>query len=129
MLFRSQAIGQAVVGGVKSSLFGVVNRALYKTTMTDEMADKLAGMLMARDPREVAAAVKILEDYAERAAPKAAGATRREIGATTGAAISALPAPTSGEEQEDIDAAEPVAPDMPGAADIEADIEAESKKR
>ena len=114
---------------ILSSLTGLASRALYKTTMTEDMADKLAGMLMSKNPKEVAAVVKILEDYAERAAPKAAGATRREIGATTGAAISALPAPTSGEEQEDIDAAEPVAPDMPGAADIEADIEAESKKR
>jgi hypothetical protein len=37
--------------------------------------------------------VKILEDYAEKAAPRAAAATRKEMGATTGAAISFPPAP------------------------------------
>ena len=112
-----------------SSLTGLASRALYKTTMTEDMADKLAGMLMSKDPKEVAAVVKILEDYAERAAPKAAGATRREIGATTGLSISALPAPVSGEKQQDIEARDVVAPDMPGMADIDADIEAESKPK
>lgn len=89
----TQAAAQALTGGWMSSLTGVASRALYKTTMTDEMAEKLANMLMARDPREVAAAVKLLEDYAEKAAPRAAAATRREMGATTGAAISFPPAP------------------------------------
>lgn len=95
----TQAAAQAITGGWKSSLTGMASRALYKTSMTEEMADKLAGMLMARDPREVAAAVKILEDYAQRAAPKAAAATRKEVGATTGAAIS-FPPPPIGEETE-----------------------------
>lgn len=125
----TQAAAQALTGGWMSSLTGMASRALYKTTMTEDMADKLAGMLMSRDPKDVAAAVKILEDYAERAAPKAAGATRREIGATTGAAITALPAPVSGEKQQDIEAEQPRAPDMPGMADIEADIEAESNPK
>ncbi len=125
----TSAAAQAVTGGWKSSLTGLASRALYKTTMTEDMADKLAGMLMSKDPREVAAVVKILEDYAERAAPKAAAATRREIGATTGLSISALPAPVSGEKQQDIETQDVVAPAMPGMADIESDIEAESKKR
>lgn len=123
----SSALGQALTGGFKSSLTGIASRALYKTTMTDEMANKLADMLMSSNPNEVAAAVKILEDYAERAAPKAAGITRREVGATTGASISALPAPSSGMKQDEIEAEEPRAPDAPGMADIEADIEAEQK--
>ena len=123
----TQAAAQALTGGWMSSLTGIASRALYKTTMTEDMADKLAGMLMSRDPKDVAAAVKILEDYAERAAPKAAGITRREVGATTGASISALPAPSSGMKQDEIEAEEPRAPDAPGMADIEADIEAEQK--
>ena len=125
----SSALGQALTGGFKSSLTGIASRALYKTTMTDEMANKLADMLMSSNPKEVAAVVKILEDYAERAAPKAAGITRREVGATTGAAISALPAPTSGEKQADIEAAEPTMEVAPGGPDIESDIEAESRKQ
>lgn len=125
----TQAAAQAVTGGWMSSLTGLASRALYKTTMTEDMADKLAGMLMSKDPKEVAAVVKILEDYAQRAAPKAAGATRREIGATTGVAISSLPAPTSGEKQADIEAAGPTAPDLPNAADIEKDLAAEESPR
>jgi len=118
----TQAASQALTGGWMSSLTGITSRALYKTSMTEDMADKLAGMLMSRSPNEVAAAVKILEDYAQAAAPKAAAATRREIGATTGAAISALPAPTSGMQQADIES-EPVrAPEMLDAPDIEADL-------
>lgn len=124
----TQAAAQAVTGGWMSSLTGLASRALYKTTMTEDMADKLADMLMSRNPKDVAAVVKILEDYAERAAPKAAGITRREVGATTGAAISALPAPTSGMKSEDIEAAEPQTPGISGP-DIEADIEAEDKTR
>jgi hypothetical protein len=124
----TQAAAQALTGGWMSSLTGMASRALYKTTMTEDMADKLAGMLMSRDPKDVAAAVKLLEDYAERAAPKAAGVTRREVGSTTGTAITALPAPVSGEKQQDIES-EPAASGVPGAADIESDIEADSRKQ
>lgn len=122
----TQAAAQAITGGWMSSLTGLASRALYKTTMTEDMADKLAGMLMSRDPKEVAAVVKVLEDYAERAAPRAAGIQRRELGATTGAAISAFPAPSGGEQTADIDS------DVEGAApptgSIEADIESDLQK-
>jgi hypothetical protein len=124
----TSAAAQALTGGWMSSLTGLASRALYKTTMTEDMADKLAGMLMSRDPKDVAAVVKILEDYAERAAPKAAGIQRRELGATTGAAISAFPAPTSGEGEADIDAADSGALQLPEGPDIDADIEAELNK-
>ena len=95
----TQAIAQAVTGGWTSSLTGMASRALYKTTMTEDMADKLATMLMSSEPKEVAAVVKILEDYAERAVPKAAAATKKEVGATTGATIAFPPSP-SGERKE-----------------------------
>jgi hypothetical protein len=123
----SQAAAQALTGGWKSSLTGMASRALYKTTMTEDMADKLATMLMSRDPKEVAAVVKILEDYAERAAPKAAAATRREIGATTGVSVSALPAPSSGEKFGEIE--EETRTEMPAGPDIEMDIESDSSPR
>lgn len=124
----TSAAAQALTGGWKSSLTGLASRALYKTTMTEDMADKLAGMLMSRNPKDVAAVVKILEDYAERAAPKAAGIQRRELGATTGTAISALPAPVSGEQSADIEAEQPPELSAPGVADIDADIENEASK-
>lgn len=108
----TQAVAQAVTGGWQSSLTGMASRALYKTTMTEDMADKLATMLMSSEPKEVAAVVKILEDYAERAAPKAAAATRKEIGATTGLTTSFPPPPAREQDSTTIDS----------------ELEAESKK-
>lgn len=93
----TQAAAQALTGGWMSSLTGMASRALYKTTMTEEMADKLAGMLMSKSPQDVADVVRVLEKYAERAIPRQAAATRRELGATSGAAISTIPAPPPGE--------------------------------
>lgn len=124
----TQAAAQAVTGGWMSSLTGIASRALYKTSMTEEMADKLAGMLMARDPREVAAAVKILEDYAQKAAPKAAAATRKEMGATTGTAIS-FPPPPRGEESPDTIESGLEAPQGPSSLEAELEEEGRRKKR
>lgn len=121
----TQAAAQAVTGGWMSSLTGMASRALYKTSMTEEMADKLAGMLMARDPREVAAAVKILEDYAKKAAPQAAAATRKEMGATTGAAISFPPPPIGEVSTETIESGL----DAPrGPSSLEAELEEEDRR-
>lgn len=121
-----KAIGQAITGGWMSSLTGMASRAIQKTSMTDEMADKLAGMLMSSNPKEVAAVVKILEDYAQAAAPRAAAATRKEVGATTGTTIAFPPAPQGEKPEGTIEA------DIEGAApptgSIEADIEADLQK-
>lgn len=95
----TQAAAQALTGGWMSSLTGMASRALYKTTMTEEMADKLAGMLMSKSPQDVADVVRVLEKYAERAVPRQAAATSRELGATSGAAISAFPAPPATEKE------------------------------
>lgn len=101
----ARAAAEAMRGGFMSSLTGIASRALYKTTMTEDMAERLAEMLMSRNPNDVASVVKVLEDYAQRAAPKAAAATRREMGATTGAAVSAIPAPPGEYEPVDIERA------------------------
>lgn len=126
-----KAIGQAITGGWMSSLTGMASRAIQKTSMTDEMADKLAGMLMSSNPKEVAAVVKILEDYAQAAAPRAAAATRKEVGATTGTTIAFPPAP-QGEKPEgtiesDIEGAAP--PTGSIEADIESDLQKETAPR
>lgn len=121
----TQAAAQAITGGWMSSLTGMASRALYKTSMTEEMADKLAGMLMARDPREVAAAVKILEDYAQKAAPRAAAATRKEMGATTGAAISFLPPPVGEPSKDTIESGLET---PAGPSSLEAELEEEERR-
>jgi hypothetical protein len=61
--------------------------------MTPQVADKMADMLMAKDPAEVAAAVKFLEDYAAGQAPKAVKATTGELGAVMGTASAVWPSP------------------------------------
>jgi hypothetical protein len=120
-----EAIAGALTGGFWSSLTGIASRAIRSNTMTEEMADKLATMLMSKDPKEVAAVVKLLENYAQEAAPKAAAATRKELGATTGAAVSALPAPSGGEATANIESeGETSATDklVNSGPDIEADL-------
>lgn len=120
----------AVTGGWKASLANAVVSGLRKGQMTEKTSAKLSEMLMSKDPHEVAAVVKILDDYAAGAVPKAARASAVEGGATTGTASAVFPAP-QGEAPEanvesDISAEEKETPIT--GPDIEADIEAESKK-
>lgn len=79
-----QTIGQAVTGSPVNALTGLVARLANKATITPAVADKMADMLMAKNPAEVAAVVKFLEDYAAGQAPKAVRATAGEAGAVTG---------------------------------------------
>ncbi len=91
-----EAIGHAVTGGFKQGLTGMVMGALRKGQMTEKTASKLADMLMAKDPHEVAAVVKLLESHAAAAGPKALRATANQAGAVTGATGAIFPAPSAG---------------------------------
>lgn len=127
-----QALAQAVTGGFWSSLTGLTARAIQAGKMTPDVADKLAPMLMSKDPKEVAAVVQLLENYAKQAAPKAARATRLEAGTATGTTVGMFPpmaAPTTDEET-DIERGNIKIPgiDIESGPDIEADIEARNKK-
>ncbi len=126
----TEAAAQAVTGGFWSSLTGLTARAIRSGSITPEVADKLAPMLMSKDPNEVAAVVKILEDFAQKSAPRAARATATEMGATTGTAVGIFPspaAPTTAAEK-DIESGIPEGLLPKGGPDIEADIEADLKK-
>jgi hypothetical protein len=124
-----EAIGNAITGGFWSSLTGLAAKAAKSTTMTQDTADKLAGMLMSNNPAEVAATVKVLEDYAKRAAPREARATKAEIGTTMGTASAIFPSPAPKETAPDIATDIGTIPvPSSGAPDIEADIEAELAK-
>ena len=83
-----QTIGQAVTGSPVNALTGLVARLANKATITPAVADKMADMLMAKNPAEVAAVVKFLEDYAAGQAPKAVRATAGEAGAVMGTTTS-----------------------------------------
>lgn len=124
-----EAIGNAITGGFWSSLTGLASKAAKSTTMTQDTADKLATMLMSKNPSEVAATVKVLEDYAKKAAPREARATKAEIGTTMGTASAIYPSPAPKETAPDIGSdIESIPVDIKGAPDIEADIEAELAK-
>lgn len=121
----------AVTGGWKASLANAVVSGLRKGQMTEKTSAKLADMLMSKDPHEVAAVVKMLDDQAAAAIPKAARASATEAGATTGTASAIFPSP-EGKKPEvnveaDLESEANAAPEIQGP-DIEADLEADSKK-
>ena len=123
-----EAVGQAITGGFWNSLTGLAARAVSKGSLSDDVAERLAGMLMARDPGEVAAVVRLLEKQAAEAAPQALRAGARQAGAVTGTAAAAFPVPAVPVEAGDIGAATEEAPTVEGP-DIEADLAAEEAKR
>jgi hypothetical protein len=107
-------IADAVTGGFWNSLTKTALTGLRKTQMTDATADKLADMLMAKDPRQVAAAVKALENHAAQAAPKALKTSALERGTVTGTSSAIFPSPSDKETPKPIE------------SDIETDIAAPS---
>jgi hypothetical protein len=124
-----EAIGNAITGGFWSSLTGLASKAAKSSTMTQDTADKLAGMLMSKNPSEVAATVKVLEDYAKKAAPREARATKAELGTTMGTASAVFPSPDPKEKTPDIGTDIGTIPvNIKGAPDIESDIEADLAK-
>ena len=124
-----EAIGNAITGGFWSSLTGMVSKAAKSSTMTQDTADKLAGMLMSKNPAEVAATVKVLEDYAKKNAPREARATKAEIGTTMGTASAIFPSPAPQQTAPDLEAdIQSSSSRIKGAPDIEADIEADLAK-
>ena len=92
----TKALGNAVTGGWKQGLVGLVKGAIDSGKMTEKTAARLADMLMAKDPHEVAAVVKLLESHAAAAGPKALRATANQAGAVTGATGAIFPAPSAG---------------------------------
>lgn len=118
-----EVVTGAVTGSFWPSLVGTVMRGFNKATMTDSVAAKLADMLAAHDPHQVAAAVKLLEEHAAQQAPKALKATAAQAGVTTGLTGAVFPAPSSGGEMPDIeiDSQRPASADT-DLPDIERDI-------
>jgi hypothetical protein len=124
-LDESQGVGQAMVqgafGNFSGALSGLATRFANSATITPQVADKLADMLMAKNPAEVASVVKFLEDYAAGQVPKAVKATAGEAGAVMGATTSAFnPPAVEGEESGGIEAAMSTTPEMPeGESELE----------
>jgi hypothetical protein len=127
------AVADAVSGGFFGSLTNMAARLARGATMTDEVAEKVGKLLMSSDPHEVAAAVKLIEQYETKAAAGASRLSKGETGAIMGAATS-YPSPPVDPSTAlvDIDTDLELESNIPGTQmigpDIDADIEAEMKK-
>lgn len=124
-----QTIGQAVTGSPMNALTGLVARLASSATITPAVADKMADMLMSKNPSEVASVVKFLEQYEKGLAPKAVRSTATERGAVMGGATSIFPAPMVEQAEQpktDIDEDIESMP-APTMSDIERDLEDELK--
>ena len=123
-------VADAVNGSFWNSLTNLASRVARSATMTDDVAEKVSNMLMSSQPAEVAAAVKLLEDYGARAARGAANLSRGEQGAIVGTVSAMQPAPpgSEGDVQRDITREIERGPFV-GGPDIEADIAAERARR
>jgi hypothetical protein len=92
-----EMIANAVTGGWMSSLTNLAARAISSTTMTDDVAKNVAKRLMSKNPKDVAAAVQELEDFAAAQAPKAKQLSAFETGVAGGTTVSLPSAPFSEE--------------------------------
>ena len=127
------AVADAVSGGFWGSLTNLAARLARSSTMTDEVAEKVAKLLMSSDPHEVAAAVKLIETHSAKAATGAAKLGKGETGAIMGSTAAFPPSPIDpNAKPEDIEGDIQNADKLPGSVingpDIEADIAAESKR-
>jgi hypothetical protein len=121
-----QAMVQGAFGNFSGALSGLATRFANSATITPQVADKLADMLMAKNPAEVASVVKFLEDYAAGQVPKAVKATAGEAGAVMGATTSAFnPPAVEGDTSAGIEAS---MPSIPAEPEGESDLDREWRK-
>jgi len=85
----------AATGNFSGALSNMVMGAIRSGQMSKARAEKLAEMLMAKEPNEVAAAVQMIENYAAKQAPKQFRATLGEAGTVTGTSTAIYPAPAA----------------------------------
>ena len=109
----------------------MAGRLARSANMTDEVAEKVGKLLMSSDPHEVAAAVKLIEQYNVSAAVGAKRLGKGETAAIMGTTTAFPPSPIDpNAKPENVEAAD--IPNIPGGRligpDIDVDIEADLKK-
>jgi hypothetical protein len=127
------AVADAVSGGFWGSLSNMAARVARSATMTDDIAEKVGKLLMSSDPHEVAAAVKLIEQYNVKATAGAKRLSKGETGAIMGTTSAISPPPVDpNAPSENIETDSGIDSNIPGTKmigpDIDADIEADLKK-
>jgi hypothetical protein len=98
--------------------------------MSDEVAEKTAKLLMSSDPHEVAAAVKVIEQYNAKASAGAKRLGKGETGVVMGSTAAFPPSPIDLDApQADIEADVQKSSNVPGDQMIGPDIDAEIEAR
>jgi hypothetical protein len=87
------AVADVATGGWGASLANMAIRAFRGATVSDDIADRTARMLMSSDPAEVAAAVRVLENASQRAAQGERRFSMGEAGVIGGTAAGVIPEP------------------------------------
>ena len=123
-------VAHTVSGGFFNSLPNIAARAIRNANVTDATADKLAKMLVSKDPTEVAAVVKTLEDYSKQSAKSAERLGKAELATTAGINTAFPPAPEAPpEENVDIESALKARNEMPTTGpDIEEALAARNRR-
>jgi hypothetical protein len=100
-----EVVANTINSGFMNSLSMLAGNLARSATITDDIASETARLLMSSDPAEVAAAVRLLEDYAGRSAVAGKRLTGAELGTITGATTAVLPPPDAGTEGPSIERA------------------------
>jgi hypothetical protein len=123
----SAAVADTISGGGWKAITNLAMRMTRSTQMSEETADKLASMLMSKDPHEVAAVVKVLDEFEQKAAPRAQKFNAATAGTISGLTTAIQVAPPSGRDKSTLESA--TSRDVgPVTSSIEDDI-AEMEKR
>jgi hypothetical protein len=87
-------VSDAIRSGWKDSLMNLTTDVINSSQMSDKVAHKVSQLLMSKDPHEVAAAVKALENYNARAKVGAKALNRAELAGVGGIGAAQYSPPT-----------------------------------
>ena len=96
----NQIISDTITGGPKAGLANQALRWINSSHMNDETAKQVAKMLASKEPAEVAAAVKAIEDYSARAAQRSETVGNRADVTVRGINAARPPAPEGPEDRD-----------------------------
>ena len=97
---KAAMLAEFIDKNFKPSLTNTVKTAISNTAMSDKTANKLADMLMDKDPHTVAATVKMLDSYANKLPSTVDNLGKGEKLAISGATAAFPPSPVDVEKRD-----------------------------